>query len=125
MIIYFLLILTQSCIGIRTDDSINLGNNYRFIQDTPQTIIYHSNDNYEGIGVEIIPPMVLSYQFDDRYIIVKSQDIDETTGNIEGKSIRYWIIDKRLRANSVESLDSINFYRILDERNISLRFSDS
>ncbi len=50
----FVMLLIQSCIGVRQDDSIDLGNNYRFIQDTPQTIIYHSGDKYKGTGEEVI-----------------------------------------------------------------------
>lgn len=103
------------------NNSIDLGNNCRFIQDTPQTIIYHSNDKYEGVGIEIIPPIVLSYDFDDKYIIAKSQEVDKMTGNKEGKSRRFWIIDKTTKGKKVEPMDSIIFYQRLQELNINLK----
>ncbi|MFV0571152.1 MAG: hypothetical protein ACK5M1_01815 [Xanthomarina gelatinilytica] len=120
----FVMLLIQSCIGVRKDDSIDLGNNYRFIQDTPQTIIYHSGDKYEGTGEEIIPPIVLSYQFNDRYIIAKSQEVDEMTGSKEGKPIRYWIIDKQIKAPLIKPRDSTDFYKTLEIKDIGLRFEE-
>lgn len=120
----FVMLLIQSCIGIRQDDSIDLGNNYRFIQDTPQTIIYHSGDKYEGTGEEVIPPIVLSYQFNERYIIAKSQEVDEMTGGKEGKPIRYWIIDKQIETPSIKPKDSIDFYKFLKMKDIELHFEE-
>lgn len=110
----------QSCTFIRMDDSIDLGNNYRFIQETPRTIIYHDKDENKGSGIEIVPPLVLSYEFNDRYILAKSQEVDELTGNIDGKPIRYWIIDKTMNGSLIESMDSISFYKILKDENIEI-----
>ncbi len=121
--IFFAFILIQSCVFIRMDDSVDLGSNYRFIQDTPQTIIYHSSDDYEGSGIEIIPPLVLSYGFNKRYILAKTQEVDEMTGRKEGKPIRYWIIDKQLKGDSVEPMDSISFYKTLEVKNIKVRLT--
>ncbi len=50
---------------IRMDDSIDLGNKYRYIQDFPQTILYHKTEKYDGIGINAVPPTVLSYDFND------------------------------------------------------------
>lgn len=118
--IFLASILVQSCVFIRQDDSIDLGDNYMFIQDAPQTIIYHKSDSYEGSAIEIIPPIVLSYEFNNRYIIAKTQEVDEMTGSKEGKPIRYWIIDKQLKGKSVEPMDSIRFYKTLEAQNIKI-----
>lgn len=122
IIIFFTSILIFSCISIREDDSIDLGDNYRFIQDSPQTIIYHASKEYEGSGIEVIPPNVLSYKFNSRYIIARSQVVDEVTGSADGKPIVYWIIDKRLKGNSVEPMDSISFYGMLKTEGIEIDF---
>jgi len=113
-------LVNQSCTFIRMDDSVDLGNNYRFIQDAPKTIIYHSTKKYEGVGIEIIPPIVLSYNFDEQYIIAKSQDVDYTTGNRNEKLIKYWIIDKKMKGKSIEPLDSIDFNRMVELLNIKV-----
>jgi hypothetical protein len=110
----------HACTFIRTDDSIDLGNNYRFIQDAPQTIIYHKTAKYEGTGINIVSPVVLSYKFNDRYIIAKSQEINEMTGNKDGLPIHYWIVDKSTNGASVASMDSVIFYQRLNELNINL-----
>ncbi len=112
--------LLHSCVFIRMDDSIDLGSKYRYIQDSPQTIIYHESSKYEGIGAEIIPPVVLSYKFNERYIIAKSQVVDEMTGSEEGKPIHYWIVDKTMDGAPVNPLDSVTFYQRLKELDIDL-----
>lgn len=122
--IVFILLFFQSCVFIRQDDSIDLGNNYRFIQDTPQTIIYHTSEKYDGVGISVIPPIVLSYDFDDKYIIAKSQEVDEMTGSKEGKSLRYWIIDKSLKGQKVEPLDSVDFYNNLKLLKVKLQLKE-
>jgi len=103
------------------DDSIDLGNKYRYIQDAPQVIIYQTISESKGSGVNIVPPVVKSYAFNDRYIIAKSQEVDEMTGNPEGKPIHYWIVDKTSKGASVEPMDSTAFYAALKEKQIKLR----
>ena len=116
----FLTALMSSCTFIRMDDSIDLGNKYRYIQDYPQVIIYHTSSEYEGVGITIVPSIVESYAFNDRYIIAKSQEVDEMTGNPEGKPIHYWIVDKTSKGASVEPMDSTTFYAALKEKQIKL-----
>jgi hypothetical protein len=115
-------LLLHSCIFIRQDDSIDLGNNYRYIQDAPQVVIHYSGDKYSGVGKEVIPPKVLSYKFNDRYIIVKSQKVNEMTGSKEGQPILYWIIDKQIKKPLIKPMDSIEFYKTLKKQSIELRF---
>ena len=117
----FLTALMSSCTFIRMDDSIDLGNKYRYIQDAPQVIIYQTISESKGSGVKIVPPVVKSYAFNDRYIIAKSQEVDEMTGNPEGKPIHYWIVDKTSKGASVEPMDSTAFSAALKEKQIKLR----
>jgi len=53
----FLTVLMSSCTFIRMDDSIDLGNKYRYIQDYPQVIIYNTSSESKGSGVNIVPPV--------------------------------------------------------------------
>jgi hypothetical protein len=110
----------DSCVFIRIDDSIDLGNKYRYIQDYPQVIVYHKTPKYKGGGINIIPPIVLSYKFNDRYIVAKSQEVDEMTGNKKAIPIHYWIVDKTTDGAPVEPIDSINFYQRLKDLKINL-----
>jgi hypothetical protein len=115
LIFGFTLSLMQSCVFTKIDDSINLGNKYRYIQDYPQTIIFHRSIKYEGTGKEIVPPNVKTYSFDSLYIIAKSI-------SLEDKKLKYWIVDKRAKGAVVRPLDSTNFYQQLKELEINLKF---
>lgn len=119
--IYSIFFLFGSCVFSRMDDSIDLGNKYRYVQDYPQVIFYHKSPKYEGGGINIVPPIVLSYKFNDRYIIAKSQEVDMMTGNEEGLPVRYWIVDKTADGAPVEPMDSTGFYQQLEELGINLR----
>lgn len=116
----FVGLVLHSCVFIRMDDSIDLGDNYRLIQDNPKVIIYNTNSTSESSGANIVPPIVLSYDFNDKYIIAKSQEIDEMTGSKEGKPLRYWIIDKSLEGSPVEPMDSVAFFQQLEALKINL-----
>lgn len=118
----FLTLLMSSCTFTRMDDSIDLGKKYRYIQESPQVIIYNTSSESKGSGVNIVPPVVKSYAFNDRYIIAKSQEVDEMTGSAEGKPVHYWIVDKTKNGTSVEPMDSVAFYNQLKKKNINLSF---
>lgn len=120
LIALFGAVVAHSCVFIRMDDSIDLGSKYRYIQDYPQTIIYHKSPEYKGIGTEIVLPIVLSYNLNDRYIIAKSQEIDEMTGSKEGRPIHYWIVDKTTDGAPVQPMDSISFYQRLKTLELDL-----
>lgn len=53
------------------DDCIDLNNNYRLIQDNPKAIIYNTDSISKSSGVNIVPPIVLIYDFNDKYIIAE------------------------------------------------------
>lgn len=114
-----------SCVFIRIDDSIDLGNNFRYIQDYPQTIIYHPTKKYEGVGTNVVEPVVISYNFNNRYIIALSQDDYYSKNNSEKKRLLYWIVDKKIGPNSAESMDSIIFYNKLKELKINLQLKNN
>lgn len=109
----------SSCILIHIDDSIDLGGKYRFIQDYPQTIIYHETEEYEGGGRTVVEPLVTSYRFNNRYIIAISNS-DYPLKNAVSKRT-YWIVDKQ--ESSVEAMDSLEFYQVLKDREIGLSFT--
>lgn len=122
--VFFIGVL-QSCVFIRMDDSIDLGDQYRYVQDYPQAIIFHKTPKYKGAGINIVPPVVLSYSFNERYIVAKSQEIDEMTGNKEGKPIHYWLVDKNDNGTMISPMDSVTFYKRLQELEINLAISNS
>lgn len=124
LLLCFFISLSGSCVFIRMDDSIDLGNKYRYVQDYPQAILYHKSSEYKGGGINIIPPVVLSYKFNDRYIIAKSQEVDKMTGNEEGLHVHYWIIDKTTDGAPVEPMDSTTFNQGLIELKIGLNFKE-
>ncbi|NQW37061.1 MAG: hypothetical protein HQ471_08655 [Flavobacteriales bacterium] len=113
-LIYGLLIFTPSCVFTRIDDSIDLGKKYRYIQDYPQTIIYHKTEKYNGIGLNAVPPTVLNYDFNDKFIIAKNVDLEK-------EEMNYWIIDKDKDNSDIKPLDSLTFHRTLIEKKIGLR----
>jgi hypothetical protein len=116
----FAIVFMYSCVFTRMDDSNDLGSKYRYIQDYPQVILYHKTPKYRGGGINIVPPIVLSYKFNERFIVAKTQEVDEMTGSKEGKPIHYWIVDKTTNGAAIEPMDSITFYRRLLELDIKM-----
>lgn len=112
--------LIYSCGNVNQESSIDLGSNYRYIPENPKAIIYNTDKKFKDNGVNIVPPIVLSYDFNDYYIIAKSQEVNEMTGDKEGKPTRYWIIDKSLKGSPVNPMDSLTFYQTLKKENITL-----
>lgn len=106
-----------SCQFMHYDDSESLGNQFYFVKDGQFSSIVKSTDKeYKGTGYEVIPPLVISYNSNKEYIIAKSKD--------ENQSVKYWILDKAKHSREIplNSLDSIQFYRMLSEKNIELKF---
>lgn len=122
--VFIIIIVTILLIGafffpvlIRIDDSIDLGHQYRYIQDYPRCIIYHDSEEYNGIGTEIVP-FVSTYNFDENYIIAKSVD---KVGYERTVDTTYWIIDKKNHQTYQYDSDSI-FKVNLHQMNISITF---
>ena len=103
-------------VSIRIDDSIDLGNNYRYIQDYPRTIIHYGTKEYEGVGVEVIPPNILKYKSNKEFVIAKTVDI-------ELKDTIFWILNKQ--KNIVKQYtDSILFAEEIETQKIDMTLSD-
>lgn len=131
-LIYFfgiLLVLLLVFFKLATSDK-SLGSGYILFDEGFFTQIINGN------GGKIVPPVVTHYAYDRHHIIAISQDIDT-------QEIKYWIIDKdipidlsvckdfdtrcfdSIRQLSVEGpLDSDTFYRLLESKEIELRFDD-
>ena len=115
MVVISIIIFTITIlpIFIRMDDSVNLGSKYRYIQDYPQTIIYHETEEYKGVGTEIVLPVVLKYAYNKDFIIAETDDL-------ETKDTLYWIVDKKTGWH--EKYDSLSFVKELKLRKIDLIF---
>lgn len=104
-----------------------LGNNFQFIVDNRDfQVILYCNDYCCNSGTDAVPPKVVSYNYNSKWIIAKSYDRDKD-------SIYYWIIDKdfkieydehtdkKLKQQIIGNLDSVSFYKKLEELNINLK----
>lgn len=117
-------VLVTSCTLINTDDTINLGGKYRYIQEYPQAIIYQPSEEHNGTGPFIVEPVVRAYKFNDRYIFAKSQEFDNLMNRDSAlvKPYSYWIVDKKDTMTSVQPMDSVNFYKKLKALRVNLTF---
>ena len=89
----------------KMDDSFAFGEGYRYIRDAPQVVV----DNHNAIVIE---GYMLSYGFDEDYIITLMQD-HETRDSV------YWIINKsNQESQAYYDLDS--FQKSLKEHGIKL-----
>jgi len=110
LIIYFTVLFFP--VLIRMDDSLDLGNGYRFEQDYPQSVfIKYDTKDIKGMTSDIIPPVVLKYNYNKKFIIAITKDFHT-------KDTLYWIVNKKEK--KTECLDSIEFYKILKGRNMNL-----
>jgi len=98
----YIFINTIFPVFIRMDDSIDLGSNYWYIQDYPQTIVI-------GDGKEVVFPVVLKYAYNENYIIAKTKDL-------ETKDTLYWVVNKK--TGKYEKCDSLNFEQLKKEYNV-------
>lgn len=46
---------------LRIDDSFDFGDQYRYVMDYPQALIYHETEEYEGSGGIVVPGFILKY----------------------------------------------------------------
>ena len=116
IIILIMFFISTFPVSIRIDDSIDLGNNYRYIQDYPRTIIHYGTKEYEGVGVEVIPPNILKYKSNKEFVIAKTVDI-------ELKDTIFWILNKQ--KNIVKQYtDSILFAEEIETQKIDMTLSD-
>lgn len=76
-----------------------LGNGYYFDTDA---IIYTEKKTYEGVGFTVIPAKVLSFVFDDSFIIVSSLKSDNEAV--------FWIIDKKKEKREIQYIEGNENY---------------
>lgn len=121
---YLIFFTLNACTLIRVDDSIDLGGKFRYIQDYPQTIVYHNSEKYQGTGITVINPLVKSYDFNERYIIALSKNHEDILIHENDKTPSlYWIIDKELGFSSISPMDSLTFHNELKRLDIKLTLS--
>jgi hypothetical protein len=107
--------IVSSCIFIHYDDSKDLGKGFYYVPDGNYSSIVKSvREKYEGIGEEIIPPKVIDYKFNEKFIIAKTVNVDGANDEI-----KYWIVDKS-SSSKVYPLDSLSFHE--KNRNTGLTF---
>jgi hypothetical protein len=63
------------------------------------------------------PPEVIEYNFNNDFIIAKTLEMIDNN-----KNYKYWIVDKQRNKDSIEPLDSINFFKALDNLNLNIKF---
>ena len=112
IVLSLVVVLLVYPIFIRIDDSIDLGSGYRYIQDHPQSIIHHASEKYKGTGNEVIPPLVLEYNYNESFTIAKTKDI-------KTKNTIFWIVEKSKMKSEIY-LDFIEFCKQVKDRNINL-----
>lgn len=100
-------------------DNIELGNGF-----------VYNEERKDILGKIDIPPQIISYERDEKYVIVKQLPskyhnviynkihYEYTNGR---NSIYYWLIEKN-KQNVMGPMDSLDFIRILKEKKIELKF---
>ena len=108
---------------------VNLGNNFALLQWDDTDIVYDRNGDKKCFSssesVQVVPFEVVAYNFNDRWIIAKSD-------SKAGDNPQYWIIDKQynfsrlgyreeLQRQTTGPLDSISFYKTIKTYGIDLQ----
>jgi len=117
-------IVFSSCVFMHSNDNKSLGDGYYYVYDKPSSIIYSKENNKGRDGTLVIPSStevtvdysstVISYDTNQKYIIAKTKD--------NKQSIKYWLLEKSSYKIEIplKPMDSIQFYKILSEKNINL-----
>lgn len=125
----FTLILFQSCcLGSK---NTSLGNGYKISEfSIVENQIMYCVDKCCNSGSTIIPQTIIAYNFDENWIIAKTDSNYHNGLN----DFAYWIFKKNgflerdnddsIKANLTGPLDSISFYHSLSARNIHLKLND-
>lgn len=119
ILLFVLSLLANSCIFMHYDDSESLGDDFYYLPDGKfSSILYNFNPENKSSRSEVIPPLVTDYSFDESYIIARTKG--------ENQVIKYWFLEKstHLRGEPLQPMDSIEFYKLLSEKNINLSFED-
>ena len=109
-------LILLSHVLIRIDDSIDFGDKYRYVQDSPSALIYHNTKEYKGSGGIVVPGFILKYNYDHDYIILQNL-------SWETKDTLYWIVDKPTQ-DKESFKDSTAFISALESKGIEMRLLD-
>jgi hypothetical protein len=117
--VVFLSCVRNQTVYNQTDNIEELGNNYYYLGDSneSQILLNLKPENKSKFGKTIIPPEVIEYNFNNDFIIAKTLEMIDNN-----KNYKYWIVDKQRNKDSIEPLDSINFFKALDNLNLNIKF---
>ncbi|MGV3588356.1 MAG: hypothetical protein ACO1OF_15235 [Adhaeribacter sp.] len=107
-------LLCTSCLYNDTAITEDLGNGYFYLGAANESRILLGNEKRNS-GVTIVPQVVIEYNFNKKYIIAKSKVIVP-----DNRKQLYWIVNKEQKQDSVIELDSISFYKKLEELSINI-----
>gem|GEM_PF-2440408 len=125
-LVTFLIVCISSCAysSGEIQDCVDLGDNYRYVSESPQAIIYNRSDRSKCSGFYVVPPSVIAYAFNDEYIIAKSLIIDENTGRNVSNHYYYWIVAKTDSGLVEGPMDLATFLTEKTARDINLTMHD-
>ena len=108
----------QETIYNHTNEIEELGQNYYYLGDAneSQILLNLRPKANKRVGQTIIPAEVIKYNFNQDFIIAK------TMQSVDGKkSFEYWIVDKRLKNDSLKASDSLTFFKEIEKVNLKLK----
>jgi len=111
-------VILCSCVYNHTDNIDVLGQGYYFLGDGNESQILFDDSkvpNYKS-GITIISQEVTDYDYDNNYIIAKSEESEKGI-----KSFKYWIVDKRRKQDIITTVDSISFFRKIDSLHLKVK----
>jgi hypothetical protein len=127
LLTFFLLSIFQSCsFGSK---NTSLGNDFKLNEFShKETQIMYCFDDGCNSGYTVIPNTVIAYNFDDNWIIAKSDSNFDNQRN----DFAYWIFKKNfsskkenmydsIKTNLIGPLDSATFYKMLPDKSIQLQ----
>lgn len=97
---------------------VELGDGYYYLGDggESQILLNLKPDAKSKVGKTIIPAEVISYNFNEKFII--AQTVEKINTEVIYK---YWIVKKnKINQDAIIALDSTNFYRHLDSLQIEI-----
>lgn len=131
--------VTYSCSTSKFYGDEKLGAGYFLSKDGRyKAIDYSPDENYKGDGgYAVIKENVKSLNYNKSYIIVQTSRYEKPSNEVK----EFWVIDKSVPINLKDfknqdefdkllkvgltgPLDSVQFYRLIQEKNIDLKFKD-
>lgn len=128
----FILLLLTGCNCHSLVRVVELGNHFALVEVDETSIDYKyegSKDCYQ-YAAPVIPVEVLAYNYNEHWIIAKSGS------KYRPQEATYWIVDKdfkfsrlgyyeELKKQTIGPLDSLQFYKKMEELNINLKLKNS